>query len=267
MALFAKRMQQLRKLVRILAHRSYRDSLRRAGVAAATEHEPLLRTLNFATVVDIGANRGQFSLVARRCYPEARLIAFEPLAKPAEQFRTALGSDPFVTLHQVAVGPAKSSASMHVAAEDDSSSLLAFTDLQQSLSAGTVEVASETVQIERLTDRVRAEDLKSPALLKIDVQGYELAALEGCEPLLHKFSHIYAECSFVELYSGQPLAPEVIGFLWHAGFRLQGVYNVSYDRAGQAIQADMLFACNSSNSSQVGVPSSINSSAGAGIAK
>ena len=101
-----KRLNQLRKLAKVLANSGYRTSLRRAGVAAAIEHESLLKTLDFATVVDIGANRGQFALVARRCFPAARIIAFEPLAGPAERFRTALGGDPLITLHQVAIGPA-----------------------------------------------------------------------------------------------------------------------------------------------------------------
>lgn len=242
MAMIAKRLHQLRKLARVLAHDDYRNSLRRGGVAAATEHEQLLRTLRFATVVDIGANRGQFALVSRHCFPEARIIAFEPLASPADRFRTVLGRDPLVTLHQVAIGPAATSATMHVAAEDDSSSLLPITKLQQTLFSGTTEVATEAIQVEPLAYRIKPDELVPPALLKIDVQGYELSTLEGCEALLNRFSHVYVECSFVELYAGQALAAEVINFLRERGFHLRGVYNVHYDPKGQAIQADMLFS-------------------------
>ena len=66
---------------------------------------------------------------------------------------------------------------MHVAAEDDSSSLLPITELQKSLFTGTREVATATVQVDTLSDRIRDGELQSPALLKIDVQGYELAVL------------------------------------------------------------------------------------------
>ncbi len=238
--MFAKRFHQLRKLARVLANSGYRTAFRRAGVAAAIEHEPLLKILDFATVVDIGANRGQFALVARRCFPNARIVAFEPLAGPAARFRTALSDDPLITLHQVAIGPTTGAATMHVAAEDDSSSLLPITELQQSF-AGTREVATESIQVECLTCRIKEGDLKQPALLKIDVQGYELSALQGCEPLLPEFSHVYVECSFVELYSGQALVPEVIRFLDERSFHLNGVYNACYGPGGQAVQADMLF--------------------------
>jgi hypothetical protein len=92
-----------------------------------------------------------------------------------------------------------------------------------------------------LSDRIKDNDLKSPALLKIDVQGYELAVLHGCASLLPRFSHVYIECSFVELYAGQALAAEVIEHLSDHGFDLRGVYNVQYDPLGCALQADLLF--------------------------
>ena len=63
-----------------------------------------------------------------------------------------LGADPLVKLHQVAVGPAACSATMHVTAEDDSSSLLPITALQQSLSTGANEVGTEAIRIEPLAE-------------------------------------------------------------------------------------------------------------------
>lgn len=227
--------------MKVLAHSDYRAAFRRSGVAAAIEHEPLLKSLDVATVIDIGANRGQFALVSRHCFPQARITSFEPLPGPAKQYRSVLGSDSNVTLHEVAVGPERSTATMHIAAEDDSSSLLPITELQHSIS-GTTEVATQIIQIEPLSERIKAEQLRSPALLKIDVQGYELSTLQGCESLLDKFAYIYVECSFVELYVGQALAAEVIEFLSRHGFVLRGAYNVQYDANGAAVQADMLFS-------------------------
>ena len=74
------------------------------------------------------------------------------------------------------------------------------------------------------------------------MQGYELPVLHGCESLLSRFSHVYVECSFVELYEGQALAAEVIDFLRQRGFDLLGAHSVQYDARGRAIQADLLFA-------------------------
>jgi FkbM family methyltransferase len=210
-------------------------------VAAAIEHERLLRTLRCATVVDIGANRGQFALVSRRCFPGARIISFEPLSAPAQRFRKVFAGDSRVELHAMAIGAEACNAEIHVSAEDDSSSLLPMTELQQSLFSGTAEVRTESIRVEPLSSQIGRDELSRPALLKIDVQGYELSTLRGCASLLESFDYVYAECSFVELYAGQALAHEVIAYLHGKGFPLDGVYNIHYDRSGRAVQADMLF--------------------------
>ena len=90
-------------------------------------------------------------------------------------------------------------------------------------------------------DVVSISDIKKPALLKMDVQGFELTALEGCSEYLNLFEHIYVECSFVELYEGQALAYQIIEYLNKFGYRLSGVYNLSTDSKGRAIQADFYF--------------------------
>jgi len=69
-----------------------------------------------------------------------------------------------------------------------------------------------------------------------------MQALQGCESLLHCFTHVYVECSFVELYTGQALAHEVIAWLRERDFVLKGVYNMSYDQNGRAVQGDFLFS-------------------------
>lgn len=229
------------KLLSILRSRPYRLALLCHGVAAGVEHERVLRGLDVRSVVDVGANRGQFSLVARRCLPAATIVAFEPLPGPAERFRQVFAGDPRVRLHEVALGPQGAVSSMHVSGKDDASSLLPITPLMSSLFPGTAEAGTTIVRVGRLADLVRADELKSPALLKLDVQGYELEALRGCEEVLDSFSHVYAECSFVELYRGQVLADDLIAWLRGREFRLSGVYGVVYDACGRALEADLLF--------------------------
>ena len=74
-----------------------------------------------------------------------------------------------------------------------------------------------------------------------NVQGYEMQALAGCKSLIGNFDCMYCECSFVELYKGQKLAGDVIAYLGALDFVLSGIYNPSYDRGGNCIQADLLF--------------------------
>ena len=113
--------------------------------------------------------------------------------------------------------------------------------LQNNLFPGTAEKELRTILVKPLDAVISVKDIHMPALLKIDVQGFEREALEGCKSLLSCFSHVYVECSFMELYTGQALAPEIIDLLGASGFALCGVNNMCYDKKGAAIQGDFLF--------------------------
>lgn len=229
------------KAIRVLPLRDGLPVMLRHGVAASVEHVNVLSQLNCQTILDIGANRGQFALAARHCFPEARIFSFEPLPGPSAMFRRVFANDPQVTLYPVAIGLETGTATIHVSTRDDSSSLLPITSMQNSLFPGTAEAGTQSIQIGRLTDFLSEADIRPPAILKLDVQGFELSALQGCEELLHCFNWIYAECSFVELYKNQALADELIAWLREHNFRLCGVYNMTYDRQGRSVQADFLF--------------------------
>ena len=233
-------LSRLKKLSRLLRSPRYVQALSH-GVGAAVEHEPMLRALACRTIVDVGANRGQFALAARQSLPDASIIAFEPLEEPARRFRRIFSSDPKVALHQTAIGSEPGEATIYLSKEDDSSSLLPLTSLQDTLFPGTAACGVRTVPVRRLEAVLSADAIEHPSLLKIDVQGYELSVIEGCGEMIASFDHICAEASFVELYAGQPIAHEIISRLERKGFRLRGILNPTVGKGSRVIQADFLF--------------------------
>jgi FkbM family methyltransferase len=235
-----KRSRQLVKALKLLPHPLFRRALYH-GIGASIEHRGILGGLGAATVVDIGANIGQFSLLARALYPEARIYAFEPLGAPAARFADLFAGDSNVTLYRLAIGPGALDMTMNVSGKIDSSSLLPITEAQVAFAPGTAAVRTEAVSVARLDSVLNATQIVQPALLKLDVQGYELPALQGCGELLDRFRWIYAEVSFSELYRGQALAPDIIEFLRARDFVLGGVNNPSYAADGSCVQADFLF--------------------------
>lgn len=222
--------------------RVWRDALLRHHVAAGVEHARVLHSVSpLVSIVDIGANRGQFALAARHCFPRARIVSFEPLPGPAARWRAVFEDDERASLIEAAVGPECGAAQIHLSARDDSSSLLPITARQNALFPGTAPAGTAPIRMVRLADVLRVPEIEAPALLKLDVQGFELQALAGCEAALDRFDWVYVECSFVELYAKQSFADEVIAWLREHGFRLAGVYNMAYGGDGRAVQADFLF--------------------------
>jgi len=211
------------------------------GVGAAVEHTKFLKITKCKFVVDVGANCGQFALVARVLCDTATIHSFEPLLEPAKKFQRIFADDKKVILHNLALGAKEEKRKMHISSSIDSSSLLPITALQENLFPGTEESGEMSVLVVPLHKVLDVNDIVEPALLKIDVQGYELEVLHGCESIINKFDHIYVECSFMELYKGQPMVSDVINFLLPKRFVLSGIYNVIYDNAGHSVQADFYF--------------------------
>jgi FkbM family methyltransferase len=220
----------------------YRAAFLRTRVAASTEHDQILAGLALDTVVDIGANRGQFALCIRRLFPKAQIFSFEPLQKPAQIYRENFKNDRRALLLNNAIAAKAGSAAMHVSRWDVSSSLLPFAQAQHDNFPFTEESRQEIVSMRLLSDCLDSNSIAGRALLKLDVQGFELSALQGCEHLLEKFEFVYVETSFIELYVGQALATDVISYLLSRGFKLICVANLSTGTSKRPIQADFLFS-------------------------
>ena len=230
---------RIRKLLHALLSAPGRRALR-LGVAASIEHSAALKRRDFRTVVDIGANVGQFALFASERYPNANIFSFEPLEDCWSVFDKIFGGNDRVRLFRYAIGPYDGQASINVTSENDSSSILAPAQTQAEV-FGTKVKTEQKIEIRRLGSVISEGEIIQPALLKIDVQGFELEVLKGCGHLLDLFNELYVEASYVELYKGQPLAGEVIDFLRSRGFEIRGVFNQHVDNLRGPLQADFLF--------------------------
>jgi FkbM family methyltransferase len=232
------------KCRRAVSSRRLFSALMHHQVLAGTEHRYVL-TRGLNTIIDIGANRGQFALAAREYCPKASVVSFEPLSRAASVYREVFAGDSKVILHEAAIGPSEKTMRMHVSAREDSSSLLPILAAQEDNFPGTEEVGTLDVSVAPLEKYILRKDLVRPVLLKLDVQGFEFEALLGCASLLGQVDVLYCECSFVELYAGQKLAFDIIDWLSQQGFRLTGIYNPLYGQSGETLQADFMFKPNS----------------------
>jgi FkbM family methyltransferase len=200
----------------------------------------MLRRLAPAFVVDVGANRGQFALDVVTALDAAAVLSVEPLQSEARVFRKVFAGVQRVRLVETALGAHRGRAVIHISQAADSSSLLPITAAQQAVFRGTREVATATVEVTTLDELLATQHVVLPALLKVDVQGYELEVLKGARRTLSIFGWVYLEASFVELYAGQPMAADVIEHLAASGFDLVDLGR-PHVAGGRTVQADLLF--------------------------
>lgn len=229
-------MPRFDKVLSALMQSRYWPALAR-GVLPGLEHANAFIGRDYRCVIDVGANKGQFAAFAQARWPNARLICFEPLPGPRARLGaiTRRGTE----IHAAALGEVDGEAQMHIASREDSSSLLPLGETQKRL-FNMDDSGQLSVRVRRLDSMIDPDELPRPALLKIDVQGFEYQTLKGAKGLLDAIEAVYVEASFVELYADQKLAVDVAALLVEAGFVETGRFNL-YVESGQNVQADMLF--------------------------
>lgn len=158
---------------------------------------PHIRIGNTPTIIDVGANAGQFAAGALLCWPHASLVCFEPDPLTFAQLEKNLGGRPNVELRCAAAGPEPGTLTFYRHELSVRSSLRADV-VPEEERIGEIQV--ETV---RLDDDCR--NLKAIDLLKIDVEGFELEALRGAVSLLDRTRYLYVEISVGERDLGQTL--------------------------------------------------------------
>ena len=125
--------------------------------------------------IDIGANIGFFTLIAaRRVGPRGRVYSFEPVAENAASIVRSGRLNGFSTIEVFgeAVG-ARTERSELMLAHHIGGAMLASAGKPPDL------CGSVNVDVVSLDDAIDTRKLRSPALIKIDVEGAELEVLQG----------------------------------------------------------------------------------------
>jgi len=236
------------------AKRWTRNNLRRLGYDVQ-RHRPqresyerrrarVMRQMGVDLVLDVGANVGQYGLDVRREGFRGRIVSFEPLETAYSQLVTHAAADPCWECQKLALGDAPGTAVIHVAANSASSSLLPMARLHEEMFPESVYVAEEQVSVARLDDAASGTlGGEERVMLKLDVQGFELAVLKGADEFLDRaVCVIEAELSTQELYAGQPLWRDVVEFVAEKGFRLVIMQEALVDDdSGHILQLNAVF--------------------------
>lgn len=237
---FTNRLRERAKLlVRGVLHRVDLD------VSRGPYPNRLVRTLEsrgIDTMLDVGANVGQFASMTRRAGFGGRIVSVEPLSGAFGELRGRADRDPDWRVLHAAVGREAGTTTINVSANSFSSSLLDMTDAHLSSAPGSEYISSETVTLTTVADLVEEHSLvPERTMLKIDTQGFESEVLAGAGDLVDRFAAVQLELSFVELYAGQDLFDDLYARMRAHGLRLQTIEPGFSDATGRLMQCDGLF--------------------------
>jgi FkbM family methyltransferase len=192
--------------------------------------------LGIDTVIDVGANWGQFASKIRCAGYKGRIISFEPVSDSHRRLVANSCRDPLWNVaSRMALGSSERTVQINVMKDSSLSSLLDMINVESRL--------KEEAPMMRLDAAIGAFDLKPDAsiALKIDVQGTEQQVLDGATRTLESAKAILIEVCLKPSYVGEINYLNILNWLHERRFR--AVYFapvVNRPRLGEMYQVDVL---------------------------
>lgn len=195
------------------------------------------------TVIDVGANVGQFAIASAKLFSDVKIYSFEPNPDCLSSLKkniSALSND--VRVYSVALGGTEGEVTFHVNSHSHSSSILRLAETHKAAFPDAMECRDINVRMSTLDAMLAEVTLTPPVLLKLDVQGFETQVLAGAGNTLQQVDYVILEASFKPMYEGEMAFLDVISLMGRLGFEfLRPVGWLPDTGTGEILQADLLF--------------------------
>ena len=156
---------------------------------------------NLRTVVDVGANVGQWSTMLLDLVRPQKLIIIEPQPAAFDRLTQLFGDRPEIELHRVAIGDREGVVKFHITRDTTGASVLPPREEMRELIGSNWTVQSE-IEVPMTSLDILLKDLPEISLLKIDVQGLEKAVLAGATACLARTDFLLVELNYMPQYEG-----------------------------------------------------------------
>jgi len=190
--------------------------------------------------LDIGANEGDWTAAALAAFPGLQVLAIEPAPAPREILQRRFAGEAAVTIDPRAVSDTAGTATFHATRASVFGSLLAPAASLDEMYGAPTEVL-DAFDVETATlDEIVGE--RPVSLVKLDVQGGELAVLRGGPRTLQRAQALIVEVLFKHHYDGDATFPELHAALTELGFELIDLAPPFRLGGGPALWSDACYA-------------------------
>lgn len=191
----------------------------------------LRNSAQIGTVIDIGANTGDYAEFLNSFFRPKAIYAFEPLASCQPRLATLAEQIPHLKVFQVALAEAEGEETFWENDYGPSSSLLHVSDIHKRAFPHTASESQTRVKLARLDDILDVSTIDRDIFVKIDVQGVEDRVIRGGTAIFSAAEIVLIEMSFVAMYESQPMFEEIHDLLYACGLRFVGMKNQIEDPA------------------------------------
>ena len=205
----------------------------------------LLSGRNVECIIDAGAFEGVVAFEYRKRFREATIYCFEPFEEAYCVLTENTKDDPLIKPLKLAISNRKAEAEFYSNKYAMTNSLLKTDEMAEHYWARGIFQPRNIVRVSTTTidDFCTDNDISQIDVLKMDIQGGEMAALAGSQKMMAdgRILVIYTEMLLVPTYSGQPQFHEFLGVLKERGFELFKMGNFLHGATGQVRQCDAIF--------------------------
>jgi FkbM family methyltransferase len=192
-------------------------------------------------IVDLGDNEGEWTASVLRVFPKVGILAVEPGSEPLGVLEPRFAGIPNVTIVPHAVAAATGTATFHRTESSVFASLLPPKESLSTLYPESPVAVTERIEVPTST----LDDLvgdRPVSVLKLDVQGGELAVLEGGARTLARTDAVLAEVLFQPHYEGDAGFAALHAAMVDLGFQLFDLSEPDRVGDGPALWADASYA-------------------------
>lgn len=196
------------------------------------------------TVLDIGANTGQFACSLRNIVGyKDRIISFEPTTSAFNSLTEKSKHDPNWDIYKTALGDFDGCNEINLSENSVSSSLLDMLPSHIKSAPDSGYIGKEQIEVKKLDSIFDSlGQIDSAVYMKIDTQGFERQVLNGAEKSLLKIDYVQLEMSLVPLYDGETLFDDLCKLMCDLGYVLVKIDTGHKDpNTSQVLQLDGLF--------------------------
>ncbi len=170
-------------------------------------------------IVEAGAFLGHTTIKMKHQWPQSIIHAFEPVPELFMQLQEKTNTSSNIFCYQYALSNTCSTSLFHKATKD-SGAITQVGSLKKPISDAHNFIFAEDITVHTITLDTWQQKYNISAIdcLWFDMQGNELAALQGALHVLKAVRAIHVEVNFVPRYENQPLYPEVAAWLESHGF-------------------------------------------------
>lgn len=196
-------------------------------------------------IVDVGASTGETCAEWLQLFPAATVHAIEPLPTSFAVLKELQAKNSQrLRIHNFAIGSELGTVKFRFhPLHNTSSSLLARTEfsaqhLPETRDEVVIEVAMTTLD-DLLSETMSS--MRGEILVKLDVQGVEVAVIQGAERFLKHVKYLMTEVSLAPVYDGQSDFNAVHAAMVRAGFSLGGFLEQVHLDGLAPLYADILY--------------------------